>query len=324
MRQQPYSFGFADTLLAEVGGVSLGALHHDVDAICRSYDAIRTVADRMGVPAPRPRLAGFAYPHVSTLGARIAWVADSEPKPLPVIRTPEDIDRLAEPEDYLNSGVVPERLHTLERLLGRRPDAGRGIGHTYEGPVTTAVLLMGPAFFTLPYDDPIRAHQLLGFCVRSALNYARAIREHFGGGDEPRPVGIPDDFAGIFSPALFADFVVPYWNQMYEGQRATKRYLHSELLRSEHLAFLSGLKIDLFDPSADQYVTAELLRHSCPVPFTSRILTYHVRHRTPEELQALYRHLAGFDPVSIDFHQWTLEEEPKMLALLEVARQLDR
>ena len=54
----PYGFSFSDTLLAEIGGVPQSALHHDVDAICRAYEAIVPVAERLGVDPPQPRLAG--------------------------------------------------------------------------------------------------------------------------------------------------------------------------------------------------------------------------------------------------------------------------
>ena len=92
----------------------------------------------------------------------------------------------------------------------RRPEASEGIGHSYEGPVTTATLLFGPDFLTLPYDDPARAHKLLDFCVRSSLNYSAAMNRHLGVRREPGHVGIPDDFAGMFPPDVFREFVVPY------------------------------------------------------------------------------------------------------------------
>ena len=56
---QPFGFSFSDAVLAEAAGVPLRALHFDVDAICAAYDAIRPVAERLGVSVPRPRLAGF-------------------------------------------------------------------------------------------------------------------------------------------------------------------------------------------------------------------------------------------------------------------------
>jgi len=321
-RKQRYGFGIGDTVLAEVGGVPLDALHHDVDAIIDCHEKVKPVAERLGVDPPKPHLAGFSYCHISTLGAEIVFPPGSEPKPTTVIHNPGEIDSLTEPDDYLSRGIVPKRLETLSRLLERAPDADKSIGHVYEGPITTAALLMGQDFFMLPHDDPERAHRLLSFGVQSSLNYARAIREYFGASDEPRGVGIPDDFAGIFSPAMFPEFVVPYWDQLYTGLKATSRSLHSELLRQDHLRFLTDAGIGSFDPSADQYLTPEILRDHCPVPFSLRILSWHVRHNTAEQLQEMYRYLASFEPTSISFHLWCLEEEPKIVALLQVAREL--
>jgi len=68
-----------------------------------------------------------------------------------------------------------------------------------------------------------------------------------------------DDFAGMFPPAMFNEFVVPYWEETYQGLKATRRSLHSELLRVEHLPYLEQLKIRTSDPSADQYLTPALL-----------------------------------------------------------------
>jgi len=321
-RNQPYSFGFADSVLAEAGGVPLDALHRDVDAICRCYEALAPVAERLGVSVPRPRLAGFAYCHVSALGAPVVFAEGSEPNVVPILHEPCDIDRLSEPGDYLQAGVIPTRLCALDALLRRRPDAHRGIGHVFEGPVTTAGLLMGPRFFTLPYEDPERAHRLLSFCGQSAINYSRVIGAYFGDAPRPCAVGIPDDFAGIFPPDVFAEFVVPYWDRFYDGLQATERHLHSELLRKEHLPFLAQLRIAVYDPSADQYVTPELLRAHCPVPFTSRILSWHIRDHAPAALQDMYRRVCACEPQSVSFYMDALHTEPKIRALLDIARQL--
>jgi len=320
---QRYHFGIAETAIAEAAGVTLYDLHTDVDAICRAYEAIVPVAERLGVDPPRPSLAGMAYPHVSTLGNEVMITADSaEPWTRPSIHSPEDIDALAEPEDYLAAGVVPERLALAAELKRRRPDASEHIGHDFEGPVTTAALMMGQDFFMLPYDDPARAHRLLEFVTRSIVRYARTIRAHQGrkvcGGRQ----GVCDDFAGIFGPELFAEFVVPYWNMLYEGLEAETRGLHSELLREGHLRFLADIRLNEYDPSVDQYLTPETLQRSCPVPFTLRMWPAEVRDHSAEELVAMYRRRAEFEPVFISFAMSCLDEEAKAAAMLEVAREL--
>jgi len=318
----PFHFGFADSLRGELASVGIDALHRDIDAICRSYECLEPLAQRLGVDMEPPRLAGFAYNHVSTLGAEIVFAKDSEPNVIPMIHSPRDIDNLREPDDYLSAGVVPGRLKAMEELIARRPDAARFVGHSFEGPITTAVLLMGQDFFLLPYDDPDRAHKFLEFCVTSQCNYARVISERLGDPLKPGTVAIPDDFAGMFSPELFAEFVVPYWEAMYENLDATGRFLHSELLRSEHLPFLKQLGISTFDPSADQYLTPKLLSEQCPVPFTSRFLFWDIRDNSAERLQQMYREYAACSPESIQFTMSRADQEEKIAALLEVAREL--
>jgi len=321
-RKQHFTFSFAETVFAEAGGVPLDALHADVDAIIKAADAMKPIAERMGVPAPQPRIAGFCYTPVVPLGVKIVFPPGSQPTAFPIIEKPEDIDCLKQPEDYLKADLIQQRLKTLSALKERRPDAAGSIGHNMEGPITMAMLLMGPDFLTLPYDDPERAHRLLEFSVTAVLGYAAAIREHFGGSAKPGRVGIPDDFAGLLPPSLFGEFVVPYWEKIYEGLEATNRFMHSELLHVEHLPFLEDAKINCFDPSADQYLTTEILQKHCPCSYTARVHAWHVRDMSIEELGDYYKHLASFDPVSINISMWRLEDEPKAQALLEVAREM--
>lgn len=320
--RQPFSFGFADSALAEAGRVPLRALHFDVDAICRACEAIGPVAERLNIDPPRPRLAGLAYVPLAALGAEVVFPEDGEPNVAPMLGSREEIDRLQEPSDYLAAELIQKRLALVEELRKRHPEAGGSIGHLVEGPVTTATLLLGERFLTLPYDDPARAHRLLEFSVRSAVNYARAISQRTGAGIRPGPRGFPDDFAGMFPPEKFSEFVVPYWDRMYRGLEATERNLHSELLRAEHMPFLKQLGIGVFDPGADQYLTPEILREHCPTRFHLLIQSWHIRDLSASELGEMYRHLASFRPHVISFNMTSLGEEAKIRRLLEVAREM--
>ena len=320
---QRYTFGFMDSLLAEVAGVHQAALHLDVEAIAKAYESIQPIAARLGIEAPTPRLAGLSYNHVSTLGANVTISYEAqEPFVTPCIRCPQDIDRLHEPDDYLTAGILPHRLEMLARLKQRCPTANVGIGHDYQGPVTSAALLMGQDFFMLPHDDPARAHRLLGFCVKSALNYSRALRLHQGRPIGPNHAGMCDDFGGMFGPGMFREFVLPYWEGMYSGQMATSRGLHCEMLREEHMPFLKQLRINEYDPSVDQYLPPEVLKRSCPVPYTLRMWPSEVLAHSAKELVEMYRHRASFRPIAISFHLDSLANESKIAALLEVAREL--
>jgi len=300
----------------------MDALHHDVDGMIKAAESVKPIAERLGVPPPKPHIAGFCYTPLAAMGAEVVFPPGSEPKVLPIITKPEDIDCLEEPADYLAADLIRRRLDILARLRERCPEASGHIGHNMEGPITTAMLLMGTDFLFLIYEDTERAHKLLDFSVRATINYSEAIRRYFGREHKPGVMGLPDDFSGMLPPSLFDEYVVPYTNRLYEALQATSRHLHSELLQVPHLKYLTDMKIDQFDPSADQYLNAELLKEHCPCRFMLRIMSWHVNDMSPKELQDHYRYLASFNPTSISFSLWRLADEPKVKALLEVAREM--
>lgn len=317
---QKFHCGISEGFIIKHAGITYNQLHFDADAIVYAYEKIKEVALRLSITPPIPHLAGFAYSHVASLGCEIIFPENSEPKPLPLLKNTLDIDNLHEPQDYLASPVIKKKLASLEKLLEKVPNTWKSIGHLYEGPITTAMLLMGESFLTLPYDDPKKAHKLLRFCAKSALNYAYAIREKLNIPIDPGTVGIPDDFAGMLPPFLFEEFVLPYWEVLYSGMKATERHLHSELLRPDHLPLLKKTKIDLYDPGADQYVTPEILRDYCPCRFTLLIKEWEIDTLCIEELVSLYEKYASVKPESINFWLSFPEHEEKISVLLEKAR----
>ncbi|MCM8818102.1 MAG: hypothetical protein NC915_01285 [Candidatus Omnitrophica bacterium] len=321
---QKFNFSLSEYLLFELTDINFYQLHFDAKKIVEGYKKLEEVAKELEVPAPIPKMAGFAYPHIASLGAKIEFPFDGEPKPFPLIKNVEDIDNLKEPEDYLGAHLIQKKLKTLEELKKLVPETPNTIGHLYEGPITTAVLLMGEEFFVLVYDNPEKAHKLLNFCVKSALNYTKTILNYFGDKINEGPKGICDDFAGILPPRLFPEFVLPYWEEMYQGLKATERHLHSELLREEHLKFLKDVKIEVFDPSADQYLNGEILLKSCPCKFTLRIQTWEIFNLSVDELEKLYIKLSSYKPVAITFNLPRLVDIPKIKRLLKIAKELEK
>ncbi|HOX39143.1 MAG TPA: uroporphyrinogen decarboxylase family protein [Candidatus Brocadiia bacterium] len=320
---QNYTFGIADTAVARYGGVTLDDLYWNTGAILKAFDATAQAAERIGSPPPKPRLAGFSYGHVSALGCEIAFPGDSEPKPLPRIRTPSDIDNLRAPRDYFAVGTNPRRLRVRDELNRLRPGLNAGACLGVEGPVTTAALLMGQDFFILPYEDPARAKKLLEFSARSAVEFIRAAYElETGKAWKAGAAGICDDFAGMFPPAMFDEFVLPYWEIYYDGLEATRRHLHSELLREAHLSRLKQLRIEAFDPSADQFLDPPSLARSCPCPFQLRIQSWHMRDMKPAELKTMYERLASYRPYTISFYLTWPQDEGKAAAILEKAKEI--
>ena len=97
--------------------------------------------------------------------------------------------------------------------------------------------------------------------------------------------------------------------------------MHSELLRVGHLPFLRDLRVDCYDPSADQYMTPDLLQQHCPTRFQLRIQDWDIANLSAVELQRMYRHYSTYNPQVISFYLSRLEDVPKVKALLGVARE---
>ena len=320
---QPFSFGFFDTVSAELAGVKAYSLHTDAEAVCKAADAMIPLAGHLGVPAPAPHMYGISYMHVAALGSEVVNTPDlPEPWVGPLLRSPGEIENLREPENYLDFPLLHQRMAVLAELKKRRPDADTRLGHDFEGPATTAVLLMGQNFFLLACDDPPLAQRLLDFCTSSGIHFSQAMRRLQGRPVVGESLGIPDDFAGMFDPATFTRMVAPCWERLYSTLSTGTRYLHCELLREGHLAALAGLKITEYDSGVDQYLPPEALKRSCPVPFSLRIWPAWVQSKPAEELVGIYRNFARFHPTSIMFHLERMADLPKIEQLLKVAREL--
>jgi hypothetical protein len=317
------------TVVAEACGLHLRDLFLEPELVAAAYRRLpealsprlwAAVGDRFALPA----ILSTSYDHLSALGATVDFPLDGEPKPRRLLQGPEDVEKLENPPRFLQCGLMPERRRLWARL--REAWGGEGLSplppyYGSEGPVTSAMLLAGQDFLLWPYDYPEAAHRLLDFCTRSAHAFQA---EYFAalGTEFPVPTAwLLDDFAGMFPPALFEEFVVPYWNLWYELAGCEQRHIHTELLRPDHLPLLARCKINLFDPGVDQYVTPRDLAERCPCDFQLVIPTWHVRGVPVERVLAEYRELASYEPALISFGMEGLEEEENFLALLELAKE---
>lgn len=327
-RKQEYTFYVLYTVVAEACGLHLRDLFLEPEKIAEAYRRLpellspplwAAVGDRFAVPGIQPT----SYDHLTALGVEVEFPLDGEPKPRKLLSGPQDVEKLENPARFLECGLMPERRRLWQRLReawGAEDLSPLPTGYGCEGPVTSAVLLAGQDFLTWPYDCPEAAHALLEFCTRSAHAFQREYFAELGTTFPVRVSWLFDDFAGMFPPALFEEFVVPYWNLWYELAGCQRRCVHTELLRPEHLPLLALCKIDHFDPGVDQHVTPRDVAEKCPCDFQLRLPAWHVRGVPTEKVRAEYRELASYEPVRIEFGMYCLEEEDNFLALLELAR----
>ncbi|NPV06334.1 MAG: hypothetical protein HPY83_00050 [Anaerolineae bacterium] len=242
----------------EYVGTTLGDYYTRADVAVHTQIRARELfqsaygVDVGGVAVPVP-----AYVGVASLGAKLVLPDDHPPMVANLGRVLADRDSV-----LALRPAVPEASDWLQRYLAMREEMGRILGKLpplgagQEGPITSAVLLRGDRFFLDVLDDPEVAHHLLGVVTQTYISFVRYARR-INGQPETGNTGIADDMAGMLPPALWPEFVLPYWLRIYEELGPGRRSVHTELLRPDHLRFLRELRIDAYDPGNDQYLQVE-------------------------------------------------------------------
>jgi hypothetical protein len=85
-----------------------------------------------------------------------------------------------------------------------------------------------------------------------------------------------DDCSSFIPPRLFAEFVLPYWDQLYRGMTSGVRSAHVEDLRPEQLFALEEIGLSHYDPSISPRLTPKIIAARSRVPFTWRLESFHL------------------------------------------------
>jgi len=235
---------------------------------------------------PGVRMPYLAYASLTALGVEITYPADGEPMIVrPIVNSPADVDALPQIEDVASAGASPHLVDMWKYLCDREGKAvPLSLGN--EAPITAAMLVRGSDFLMDVFDNPEFAHRLLGRLTDLFIATERAKRSVLGRPTSGGDVGLADDFAGLLAPPQYREFVIPYYNRIYESLGAERRSLHSELLRPEHLPMLTEFSLDHFDPHTDQYLTVRDMVDGVPqgITWNWRILSAHLVTGSPASL----------------------------------------
>jgi uroporphyrinogen-III decarboxylase len=208
-----------------------------------------------GVDIGGPHVSVPAYLGVAELGADLVLPEDDPPmlRNQGKVLQEEAALRALRPVDPRHSRWLGRYLR-MQDVISAKLGAPVPCGDGQEGPITSAVLLRGEEFYIDVLERPRLAHQLLQVVTETFVAFRLYVRERNGLG-KAGPVGIADDLAGTLPPALWPEFVVPYWDLVYRELGATERSVHTELLRPAHLRFLVELGTDSYDPGNDQFLS---------------------------------------------------------------------
>lgn len=239
----------------EYVGTKLGPYYTEAGVAVDTQVRAREVFNRLyGVDIGEPGVPVPAYVGVAALGADMVLPDDHPPMVANQGHILADRQavlalRPATPESSTWLGRYLEMRDEMTHILGKMPPLGAG----QEGPITSAVLLRGDQFFIDVLDEPEVAHHLLGVVTQTYISFVRHVRR-LNGQEETGAAGIADDMAGMLPPALWPEFVLPYWERIYQELGPGRRSVHTELLRPGHLHFLTELGMDAYDPGNDQYL----------------------------------------------------------------------
>jgi uroporphyrinogen-III decarboxylase len=292
-RSIPWRLAIPAEVRCEYAGTRQGDYYTDLDVYLYTE---RVFVERFEqvigyCPAPSWSVPIPAYEGAAALGGELIFPAAHQPmirNQGRIVRTPDQVDALQVPDPWA-CPRFQENLRRWHELRRRLPGSPVGLSAGQEGPVTTAVLLRGAAFFEDCLTDPARAHRLLSVCMDTYIAFVRAVRKE-SGVSHAGSVGIADDHAGNLSPAMWPEFVLPYYERIYDQLGATRRSMHTELVRCEHLALLASLRLDHVNFGENQYLTVRDVVRALRVPFDWHIKTVaEMLQGTPGQIQSAYR-----------------------------------
>jgi hypothetical protein len=321
--------GVSEEVITEYGGAKLQEfltipeIQFDTQVRARSRILEVFGEDLMGAPC----VHAAGHTESVALGAELSWPKDSWPDITDrLLKEPEDIDLLELVRDFMSrpaTGNLREMRSYLRAKLG--PEAGWiQEGYVGNGPITTARNLRGDQFFADLYERPEWCHRLLEFLTENHILCAQDLWR-YQGIEQPEFFHIADDFAGMVSPKLFREFVVPYWKRTFEvlGRGCKDVMAHSELMHPEHLPLLKGLPISTVDHGQDPYITpADAMATGFKTSWN--FLDIEVLNGTPESIRSLYKYYvdSGLQAINVALiHRGTPVENVK--AILATAREFE-
>jgi len=276
-------------------------------------------------PAVHYSVPTLAYEGVAALGGKLVFPHEHEPmiQNQGRVLTEEQVAELTVPDPWQNERFL-RHAQWWRELERRFPGQVSKSIAGQEGPITTAGLLRGQDFFADCLVAPERAHQLLKVCTEMFILWTQASDRVCG--VNRQTVGITDDYAGMIRPALWPEFVIPYYQRIITALGPQGCWMHTELVRREHLPYLAELNLIGINFGEDQYLTPQDVLEVFPsVPFGWHILTVaEMQQGTPESIRKRFLQIvdAGVREVICELTVNTPVENIR--AFIEIGRELEK
>ena len=239
-----------------------------------------------------PTAPPVSYGHLISIGAPYTLPRDSEPNVRPFaadIDEAIEVMKRVEDVDFGDNDLCRHYIGLNGYLKTRFPGCTINPldGYGGEGVITTAVLMRGQDLFIDIYEEPEKAHEYLSLLNRSIIRFYQWCNR-VNGQPELNTWGawLADDFAALIPPYLWPEFVVPYWNEYYEGRTTSpRRTLHCEGVAPEQLKYLSDVGITHYQPSVSEKLTLDNVRANTDIPFDWLLYAWKVTDMSDSEIQ---------------------------------------
>jgi hypothetical protein len=167
-------------------------------------------------------------------------------------------------------------------------------------------------------EDPIGARRLLEVVLEAGEAIAR-LDASLRGTQYRCTTYTGDDFSGLLSPAMYREFAVPCYRRLYGDSQS--RFMHSELLRAEHLRIARDeLGITDFHGAGCKNLTLEEMHQIMGQSFWTQLTPQEMAELTPRRIADRITELAQSGCHCVQLYPGRGVPERNMEAAIAAAR----
>jgi len=328
-----FSVASGQGALRELTGVPIREFNLEPEACIEAYRRGRPMIREMfgeDVRLPGVSTPAISYGHVDGLGSELLFPEGGEVAHTHIYTSLEEgIEALKQPVDFPTAGMAPYFIEFRDKLIEAFPGEGVGLSYGLEGPLTTAYEVRGDGIFIDFMDNPDTFKQFMELLVDSILQFHRFLCGLSGRDPiNPSGAGMCDDISSFVPPHLFADLVLPYWDQYFSGMTTGVRSAHVEDLRPDQLHFLEDIGLSSYDPSISPQLHPQIIARRCRVPFAWRLGSYHYREMTCRDVEDFVFQACADGASSVTTHVAEImcneETVPKVHAFIRAGKEAKR
>lgn len=289
-----WHIAFCNVTYTEYAGVTYRDYYRSPAIMLEAQLAAKDYAER------RFGVGRFIHPHVDLPSCAFAsWlgmaVIEPEADEVPYLDTTRPvIDDVADAErirfgDPRRDGWMARRWEAWQYYTAQGYKVGFG-GYS-GGVVTVACEITGNNVLAGLVDNPGGARRVLERVVEAEEALAKFDCSLFGRAYSGMTY-TGDDYSGLMSPAMYREFAVPCYARLYADNE--RRFMHSELLRAEHLRIARDeLGITEFHGAGCVLLTLAEMREIMGERFWTQVTPQELLELSPAKLAERIREFAS-------------------------------